>query len=122
LCLSDIRGLIDDKQILWEAVTCLLSSIAIIAVSEPNASLIIATDPSIQTLTSIYRRGRSTSSAFVADNALNLEALSLRRFFGREAAISLGRLRDDYLCIALRISSYPIVLIIPNGLFTGKYH
>lgn len=90
----------------------------------------------LQTLIKLFRQGRATSRALFGGDSLNIDIsinswdeeknprLSLlQRTLGRRRSSidkqrMFGHLEDRFTSIALRISTYPVALIIVNGIIT----
>ncbi|KAK4687133.1 hypothetical protein P7C73_g2994, partial [Tremellales sp. Uapishka_1] len=103
---------------LWQSLSCLIAAISVIT-----------------TLATLFRQSRATSQAiFVQEGDADPQNVgtytSLRarllRMGGRSGAektavqtISLGRLEDKFFSISLRISTYPVALILVNGVITA---
>ena len=69
-----------------------------------------------QTIYSIFRLRRATSKALFMSNTLNAAQESGN---GRSGSGRLTDFDDQFLKTALRISTYPIALIIVNGIISG---
>lgn len=67
----------------------------------------------MQTIYSIFRLRRATSKAMFQSNTLNQNG------HNESLGVKMARFDDDFLKTALRISTYPIALIIVNGLISG---
>jgi hypothetical protein len=153
-----------DRQYLWQILSCVLATAAVIAVSSSSLSTLVTPAPADpQTLTTLFRQRRATSAALFSGNQLNRAVLSKSswsdnsddaeadadagadvekqtrrqsrahprylwtRVTGGPAlsrpdklAHTISQLEDRFLRIALKISCYPVALIVVNGLITSR--
>lgn len=105
---------------LWQILSCIIATVSVAA-----------------TLIKLFRQGRATSRALFDGNSINLEMsaesheinlkpkqrsflarILRRRRQSHDRENMFGHLEDKFVGIALRISLYPITLIIVNGLIT----
>jgi len=68
----------------------------------------------VQVLMSLFRTSRNTARALFVSNRQNTSASS------QPQTSNAIELKDRYIRIALRVSSYPIALVVINGILTGK--
>lgn len=105
----------------------------------------VALDPSIltsdpQTLVTLFMQGRATSRALFGGDSINIDLSEtsaasepsktqrvglVARLFRRKRHShhherTFGHLEDRFIRIAIRISGYPITLIIVNGIISGE--
>jgi len=138
-CLSPTRNVADLEQYLWQGLATLIATVSVAAVS----STAILSDPhsNSQVLITLFRHGRSTSRILIgasisADTPTSLKAswddnegvssdcrgqLRLLSPWAKKASTSpMHQLQDKFLSLAIRISLYPISLIMINTVLTGE--
>ncbi|KAL1405243.1 hypothetical protein Q8F55_008869 [Vanrija albida] len=106
---------------LWQLLSCAIASVAVIA-----------------TLVTLFMQGRATSRALFGGDSINLDLsdtsaasepakpqrvglvarLFRRRRHSHHHERTFGHLEDRFIRIAIRISGYPITLIIVNGIIS----
>lgn len=137
--------------VLWALLSCVIASIAIIAVSRIITLISKFSIWYLQVLITLFKQGRNTAQALLRGNPINADLnssdntnrpaclFSWRSWGGRRSCSGSGddsdnndpkgsqpseshhhHLQDKFLGIALKISLYPIFLIVANVVLSGE--